>query len=138
MMTCWACGGDRWLEGNFGDSGPCPYCKDIPMNEFEKFVNEVLNGIKDIVKPTVKPNTTETPLGANKKKVTVELSEPPSAGGFAGCPSSDCEYDEAMDRWRAECNAKIVAAIPKGYSLKSSEIKEEKIVRHYADLIVEI
>jgi hypothetical protein len=103
------------------------------MNEVEKFFTDILNGIKD----AVKPKTTETNAGMNKKKIEVELPEPPPAGGFAGCPSGDNAYDDALADWRKLCNTKILEAIPPGYTLKSSEIKEERIVRHYADLVVE-
>lgn len=79
----------------------------------------------------------EMELGMNKKKISVELPEPPPAGGFACCPSGDTEYDEAMEKWHKKVNAVILEAIPRGYKLQSSEVKEEKIVRHYANIVVE-
>lgn len=92
------------------------------MNSVEKFFKDLLDGIKGAAEEAVK--TTETDLGLNKKNVQVELPWQPT--------------DEAMlDDWRQECNARILTAIPRGYTLKGSEIKEEKIVRHYANLIVE-
>lgn len=94
----------------------------------------VLESFKIMQQP---PKTTETNLGINKKQIEVELSPPPPAGGFACCPSGDTEYEEALAKWRKECTAKIVAAVPTGYNLKSYEIKEEKIVKNYANLIVE-
>lgn len=149
-MTCWACGGDRWLHS-------CPYCKEITMNDVEKFFRGILDSIKDVVSPaktteleklwksvldTVKdtvtpPKTTVKDMGMNKKQIEVELPAPPPSGGFAGCPSGDTEYEEAMREWEKDCNAQILAAIPRGYSLKSSEVKEERIVRHYANIVVE-
>jgi len=129
------------------------------MNDVEKFFRGILDGIKDVVSPaktteleklmkgvfdTLKDAVTVTPpkttvknMGANKQQIEVELPEPPPAGGFAGCPSGDCEYDDAIREWEKVCNAKILAAIPRGFSLKSSEVKEEKIVRHYANIVVE-
>jgi hypothetical protein len=105
------------------------------MNEVEKFIKDILNGIKEVVTPA---KTTETDVGVNKKQIQVELPPPPpTAGGFACCPSGNSEYDDAMRDWEKLCNAKILEAIPRGYSLKSSEVKEEKIVRHYANLVVE-
>lgn len=104
------------------------------MNEVEKFLKNIIDGIKEVVTPT---KTTETDMGINKKQIQVELPEPPPSGGFAACPSGDTEYEEALADWRALCNAKIIAAVPRGYNLKSSEVKEEKIVRHYANIIVE-
>lgn len=107
------------------------------MNDVEKFFTDIFNGIKDAVKPVTKPKTTETSAGMNKKKIEVELPEPPPAGGFSGCPSGDNEYDEAMDRWRKEVNGVILNAIPCGYVLQSSSVKEVKTVRHYAEIVVE-
>lgn len=109
------------------------------MNEVERLFKGLGDWWQDVLnKVKVVPlKTTEMDMGMNKKKIQVELPEPPASGGFAGCPSGDNEYDDALIVWRALCNAKIVEAIPCGYDLKSSEIKEEKIVRHYADLVVE-
>lgn len=98
------------------------------MNPIEKFFKDILDGIMEPAK------TTETDMGVNKKKIQVELPDPPPPGGFA---SGDKEYDDALIAWRKLCNAKILEAIPRSYTLKSSEIKEEKIVRYYADLVVE-
>jgi hypothetical protein len=104
------------------------------MTEVEKFLKGVLDNIKEAITPTKK---TETDMDMNKKQLQVELPEPPPSGGFAGCPSGDTEYEDAMREWEKLCNAKILEAIPRGYNLKSSEIKEERIVRHYANIIVE-
>ncbi len=71
------------------------------------------------------------------KKIEVELPEPPSSGGYACCPSGDTEYEEAFDKWREKCNAVILKAVPKGYNLKSSEVKESRVVRHYAVIEVD-
>ena len=93
------------------------------MNDIEKLFGGLGDWCQDILnkaKETIK--TTEISLGENRKRVTVELPE----------PSSD---DDAA--WRKACNARILDAIPEGYLLKSSEIKEETFVRRYADLIVE-
>ncbi len=92
------------------------------MNTVEKFFKEILDGLKGAAEEVTK--TTETNLGLNKKSIQVELPEPPTD-------------EAALDDWRQECNARILTAIPRGYTLKGSEIKEEKIVRHYADLVVE-
>jgi hypothetical protein len=73
----------------------------------------------------------------NKKKLEIDLPEPPPAGGFSGCPSGDTEYDEAMDAWYAKCNEVILKAIPKGYRLKSSEVKKTTVVRNFAVIEVE-
>ena len=112
--------------------------KEITMNDIETMLEGLGKWWEDVVsKAKEQVKKTETDISMTKKKIQVELPEPPSAGGFAGCPSGDCEYDEAIKKWQKECNAKILEAIPYGYSLKSSEVKEERIVRHYADLIVE-
>ena len=107
------------------------------MNEVERLFRGIFDTIKEVIEPKKPTSTTEVDLGMNKKKIQVELPEPPSSGGFAGCPSGDNEYEEALAVWRKEVNAKILQAIPTGYNLKSSEVKEERIVRHYADLVVE-
>jgi hypothetical protein len=67
----------------------------------------------------------------------VELPQKPPAGGFAGCPSGDNEYDEAMKAWNKEVNKIILENIPDGYFLKSCEVKEVKIVKTSAKLTVE-
>lgn len=108
------------------------------MNDVERLFENFGNWWQDVInKDTEQVKKTETNFGINKKKIQVELPEPPPAGGFSGCPSGDTEYDDAIVIWQKTCNAKILEAIPNGYSLKSSEIKEDRIVRHYADLIVE-
>ena len=80
---------------------------------------------------------TETDMKTEKKKMEVELPEPPPSGGYAACPSGDCEYDEAMDKWREKVNEVILKSIPKGYNLKSSEIKKTQVVRNFAIIEVE-
>lgn len=72
--------------------------------------------------------------GENVKKIEIDLPECPSSGAFCGGPSGDNEYDEAMNKWRKQCNLKIIEAIPDGCSLKSSKIKEVKIVKHVAEI----
>ena len=108
------------------------------MNDVERLFKGIIDSIKEVIEPK-KPaaNKTETSCGMNKKKIEVELPEPPSAGGFAGCPSGDNEYDEALEKWRKEVNAVILNAIPRGYKLQASEVKEVKTVRHYAEIVVE-
>lgn len=129
------------------------------MNDVEKFFRGVIDSIKEVVSPSkttelerllkgafdavkeaitvTPPKTTVKAVSPNQQQIEVELPEPPSAGGYASCPSGDTDYEEALADWRALCNAKVVAAIPRGFSLKSSEVKEEKIVRHYANIVVE-
>ncbi len=83
----------------------------------------------------IKPQETAVDMKSGKK--TIELPPPPPAGGFSGSPSGDNEYDDAMAKWQKQVNAIILDAIPIGHRLKSSEIKEEKIVRHFAEIVVE-
>lgn len=100
------------------------------MNELEKLLRGVVDTIKEAVDSASKPmkpvKKTETDVGVNKKQIEVELPEPPSS-----------DNDDAMGEWEKLCNAKILEAIPRGYSLKSSEVKEVIIVRHYANIVVE-
>lgn len=105
------------------------------MKTIEQLIKDVMGSVKEMIDPVV--NMTESEIGMGKKKIEVELPEPPSSGGFAGCPSGDNDYDDAMKRWRQTANAIIVKAIPDGYDLKSSEIKETKVVRHFAEIVVE-
>jgi hypothetical protein len=72
-----------------------------------------------------------------KKKIEVELPEPPSSGGYASCPSGDTEYEEAMNEWHQKVNGIILKAVPKGYNLKSSEIKQTRTVRNFAVIEIE-
>ena len=81
--------------------------------------------------------TEEVEIDMNKKKITIELPEPPSAGSYSGGPSGDTEYNEAIDKWYKKVNAMIVDAIPHGYKLSSSDISEVKTVRHLAEIVVE-
>lgn len=83
-----------------------------------KWWQQVVNTAKESVQ------TKETDVGPNKKQIQVELPEPP-------------EGEEALAEYRKVCNARILEAVPSGYSLKSSEVKEERIVKHYADIVVE-
>lgn len=106
------------------------------MNVVEKLFKDILDGIKEAVEPQP-TKTTETDISMTKKKIEVELPEPPSAGGYASCPSGDTEYEEALADWKKVCNTKIVEAVPRGYDLKSSEVKTVKIVRHFAEIVVE-
>lgn len=76
-------------------------------------------------------------LEMSNKKIEIELPEPPPAGGYASCPSGDTEYEEALDKWHEKVNALILKAVPRGYNLKSSEIKQTKVVRNYAVVEVE-
>lgn len=71
------------------------------------------------------------------KKIEIDLPEEPPAGGYSGCPSGDNEYNEAMKEWQKDVNAVILAAIPRGYNLKSCETKKTQIVRHYATITLE-
>jgi len=71
------------------------------------------------------------------KKIEIELPEEPPSGGYAACPSGDNDYDDAMKEWQKNVNAVILAAIPRGYNLKSCETKKVQIVRHYATIVVE-
>ena len=71
------------------------------------------------------------------KNFEIDLPEEPSAGGYACCPSGDIAYDDAMKEWRNKVNEVILAAIPCGYNLKSCEIKNFQIVRHFAAITLE-
>lgn len=101
---------------------------DVWLKKIEKSWNEFL---------TFKEATQETIVDMNTKKLQIELPSPPSSGGFASCPSGDNDYDEAMAAWQKKVNAIILEAIPLGCKLKSSEIKEEKIVKHFAEIVIE-
>ena len=101
------------------------------LNKLKNWWEQSVEAAKETLK------TKETNLGINKKQIQVELPAPPPAGGFACCPSGDNEYDDAVYEWQKKCNTMILAAVPRGYDLKSSEVKEERIVRHYANLVVE-
>ena len=96
------------------------------MNEVENIYEELCKWWKETVE-SAKAKTTEKDLGADRKNIQVELPEPPS-GGY-----SDTEYDE----WRRKVNGIILEAIPRGYKLQSSDVKEIITVRHYADIVVE-
>lgn len=68
-------------------------------------------------------------------QIIVELPEKPSSGNFHSGPSGDNEYMEALAKYQAECNAKILSAIPRGHSLYSSMLKTETVVRNYAVVV---
>jgi len=97
------------------------------MNEVEKFFTDLFSGLKD----AVKPKTTVNDMGGDRQEIEVELPEPPAAGVYLN-PN---DYEEAKADWQAKCNTLVCGAIPRGYSLKSSEAKE--VVRHYAKIVVE-
>lgn len=94
-------------------------------NQVERFFENVGKWWQQVVSPTTEAvQTKEADLGSNRKLITVEISVPPD--------------DEAgMANWRKDCNARILEAIPAGYTLKSSAVKEERIVKHYAEIVVE-
>lgn len=71
------------------------------------------------------------------KKLEIDLPEEPPSGGYACCPSGDTEYDEAIAVWHKQVNKVILDAIPRGFRLKSSEIKKITVVRHFAEITVE-
>lgn len=71
------------------------------------------------------------------QKIEIDLPEEPPAGGYACCPSGDNEYDEALHEWRIKVNKLILDKIPRGFNLKSSEIKKVTVVRHFATIVVE-
>jgi hypothetical protein len=104
------------------------------MFDLEAILKQVQNTLNDFVQQS-QPQETVTDVQGGKK--TIELPAPPPSGGFSGSPSGDTEYDEAMAKWHRQVNAIILDAIPLGFKLKSSEIKEEKIVRHFAEIVVE-
>lgn len=106
------------------------------MFDFEGFFKNLNTTWNEFVQD-LKPKTEETIIDMNSKKIQIDLPAPPPAGGFSGSPSGDNDYDEALAIWHKKVNAIILEAIPLGYKLKASEVKEEKIVRHFAEIVVE-
>jgi len=81
--------------------------------------------LKDLIAGKSEPMPTqETDIGVGKKRIEVELPAPPSG-----------DDEEALADWCRSVNVKIVEAVPRGYNLKSSEVKE--VVRHVAEIVVE-
>lgn len=71
-----------------------------------------------------------------KKTLEIDLPEKPPAGGFAGCPSGDNDYDEALKEWYKKVNKKILDSIPNGFNLVSSKVREVRIVKQIAEITV--
>lgn len=110
--------------------------RESKMNDIEKIFKSVFDWAQDVA-GNVKPIVKETNINMNSKKIEVELPEKPSSGAYASCPSGDNEYNDAIEEWGKRVNAVVLNAIPRGYALKSSEVKEIKTVRQVAEIVVE-
>jgi len=99
------------------------------MFDLESILKQVQNTVNEFIKS--KPQETVTDVSGKK---IIELPEPPLAGSSTRPVDTS---DEAMGKWQKQVNAMILDAIPIGFKLKSSEIKEEKIVRYFAEIVVE-
>lgn len=106
------------------------------MFDLDALLKNVSNSFNEFLQD-LKPKTEETIIDMNSKKIQIDLPAPPPAGGFSGSPSGDNEYDDALAAWQKKVNAIILDTIPLGYKLKASEVKEERIVRHFVEIVVE-
>jgi len=107
------------------------------MKELDKFFKNVEDWLQDVFSKNGDIKSETKDLDMSRKIITIDLPAKPSSGAFSSGPSGDTEYDEALNAWRKEVNARILESIPPGYSLQSSQVKHEKIVRDYAEIVVE-